>query len=55
MYIHVSPNHYIPNMHSSHVFYGEYNKLAQGKYTSEPKYINTNARNGLQRPKVIIL
>ena len=55
MYIHVSPNHYIPNMHSYHVFDGEYRKLAQVQYTSEPKYINTEALNGLQSPKIIML
>ena len=55
MYIHVIPNLYLPNMHSSHVSDGEYRKLAQVKYTSEPKYINTEALNGLQSPKIIML
>ena len=47
MYIHASPNHFIPNMHSSHVFDGEYSKLAQVKYTFEPKYIMTDTLNSL--------
>ena len=55
MYIHVSTNHYIPNMHNSHVFDGEYRKLAQVKYTFEPKYMMTDALNSLQSSKIILL